>query len=716
MGDRSDPQIPMRIEMATSEIDGSRTLAWADPEQVIACVAQSQPRDAFERFVAPRLADLSRDRKTPAEQERTVGGGPPERVSILISRLQQAHSRLYRENQTGDVRRIVRPAIALVEESTIYFVKGCPCWIFLLREGTASPLWMGGETTSDALLAPALGESDRLRLAVSSIEVEPLDVLVLLACDSTEPPDRHAVSQVFDQVQDLKRACDGLVNLFTDAPSGAAAIAMRFVPIGAGSETGGRSSAFDDFVEDLRDIGGGDSSGTSLQLPQWLRDVGQPEPRPQVIESSPMQPMRAGPRPIEPAPLDPDTVDPKAVDLGPGEMAPSAGEPVDSRPTDRKPATPEEKRRPAPRGETRVRRTWVIATAGVLVMVATLVGVPRGMRALRAGSGSQAGGSIRIDPSPRATAIYVDGVDQGTGSPAVLEGIIPGPHTVKLDLGPFGSVEEKVRVLGGQTTNLTAAATGAVEVSVVDPRPGATAWVAGGKHLSIPCRLDTLAVGWREIFYEDDQLPLWERQVPVRAGETMRICINNAFSRDRGLLRVESWSYRPGDGLRSMSDDSVYVDGRLAGLTPLEKEVRPGLHGVRVSGSAGRLWTEVVDLAPGSSRVVAPHFGMGDWARFTHKEPGRVVLRGPLLLTVRIDSPEGSAPRNPRLHLPGLNASLSDVPLSPVDPSVGTYVGIVDARWIPVEMPVAYYFTVQTDSGEILSSDLFHLTIVREDS
>ena len=128
----------------------------------------------------------------------------------------------------------------------------------------------------------------------------------------------------------------------------------------------------------------------------------------------------------------------------------------------------------------------------------------------------------------------------------------------------------------------------------------------------------------------------------------------------------------------------------------------------------GQVWHAVVDLTAGATRMVAPRFGMEDWPRVLHTEPGRVVLGKQLLLTATIETPNRSVPKNPRLHFPGLGNSLHDVPLTQIDADAGVFVGIVESREIPVGRPVAYYFTVQTDSGATLCSELFRLTVVSD--
>ncbi|MDM7917327.1 MAG: PEGA domain-containing protein [Candidatus Eisenbacteria bacterium] len=395
-----------------------------------------------------------------------------------------------------------------------------------------------------------------------------------------------------------------------------------------------------------------------------------------------------------------------------------------SGPTSVPPSVPPSGGPPAPpRAETprggspspwRPSRSWTIAFGIVVAVLAALVAVPRGMQALRPGSGGRAG-VVRIVSDPPARAIFLDGVDQGSSSPATLTGVSGGSHLVRLDLGWFGSLEMPVNVRKGQTVELRRVATGAIEIEVADPRPSGTVWLRGGAaRMAAPCRFDSVKVGWQEIFYEDDRVPLWQRQVLVRCGETTRVRIANAVASGRAHLRVESWSYREGEGIVSSDGDSVLIDRRLAGFTPWEADVDPGLHGVRVSGEQGRIWTQVVEMPAGASRVLSPRFGMEAWPVIDHQEPGKVLVRGPILLTASIAMPEGMPARDPRLHLPLLDAGVRDLPLSPVDPVAGTYVGIVDPRSVPLYRPVLYYFTVQGPSGDIACSELYTLTAVSE--
>ncbi len=759
---RSGPENhgPTRIELASSELEGGSTMAWVDPQQVLACVAQVDSRESFSRFLEPRLADIDSPASGPADDGTKA---LPARVSCLLERLRQTHARLFRENTAAPgSQRVIRPVLASVEEGAVYFLKAAPCWVFRVRNGTSELIRSGGDLSEGGAADAGFGQSARLHLAVSSVEVLPHDIVVLLVSSGGTSPDRLAVAGVFKANQDLKRACDGLVNLFSLASAGVGAVAMRFVPVGVRSGDAVRGI---DLVGDLeRELFDGittssaaarpedpmrsaqaapDSGGLGLEefvLPAFLEEAGNP-----FVSHPPEAPGAACPS-RSAAPAWAERKSAEAADRGPLAAGPSDSGSVEGparvEPFEAQPLAEEPEFAPSvaarfetgsdqllnqpsadrverslggmpPRGK-RVLTPWAAAFATVLATLLAVVGVPRGIQLLRGGAELAEGGVIRVDPVPPARAIFIDGVDQETGSPAILEGVAPGVRRVLLDLGAFGSMEVKVRVRTGETVDLHPRATGSLEISAIDARPRASVWLSGRQRMSLPCRVDSLPAGWQEVLYEDDRLPLWQRQVLVLAGETARLRINNAFATDQALLRVESWSYRQGEGLHAADGDTVFVDRRYFGVTPIEREVPPGLHGVCVVGREGSSWTEVLNLTAGSSRVVAPRFGLEPWPRIDHQEPGRILLRGAVPLTATFTSPDGAPPRNPRLHFPGLDATVRDLPLSPVDPEKGIYVGIVDPRWIPMNQAVEYYFTVQTTEGQTLCSELYRLTAVGE--
>ncbi|MFN8549439.1 MAG: hypothetical protein U0527_16075 [Candidatus Eisenbacteria bacterium] len=241
---------PVRIEVGTSEIEGGQCRAWADPTLAVAAVAMSYPEDAFTRILEPRLANL--DRIPGVEGMDDL----PPALRGLLSRLKETHVRLYQDNRSlRHEPSWIDLACAVAEEDRLYFVRTSPAWICLLRDGKAIPAERGLEDGSTA--RTGLGSSERLRLEVTSLAIEPGDTVVLLSSESTAPPDLRAMARLFAQSNDLKRVCDGIVNLQGLQAQGASAVAIRFVPIHG-------ASAREDALAGLLDWGG---SGDATSAP-----------------------------------------------------------------------------------------------------------------------------------------------------------------------------------------------------------------------------------------------------------------------------------------------------------------------------------------------------------------------------------------------------------------------------------------------------------------
>lgn len=731
---------PMRIELATSELEGGGYLSWADPQQVLACVVAGHPPDTFGRFIEPRLADLDR---AGASGKGVESPHLPARVSTLLDSIRQVHVRLHLENRSAPREiRTAHMSVALVEENRVFFVKGTPCWIFIVRSDGAA---LAFPSEPSATNIPALGESERLPLSVTSVEVQPHDVVVFLVAEGSQIPDRVAIAQAFQQTPDLKRACDGLVGLLSLASKGVGVVAMRFVPIGAAAEP---SASGHGVIEDLeRELAQrfGAASRAPARLDRAAPDATiSPPPRrgevalPTFLESLDSHPVvdgaAKGTEPSVPdevsAPL-PSFLEEAGrrppVKL-PAELArmaeaaaaapavPTRAESPPSLPGGGTAGTvaaavPAYKELPPP-ARRKTMTAWLVSLGIVLALLIGVIAIPRGVRLWRGGAAPSGNCSLRVEPTPAARGIYIDGIDMRTGSPALLQGMTAGRHTVRMDLGAFGMIEQTVRLKQGETLDLRPQAVGVLEVSAAEAREEARAWVKGRAPQAVPCRFDSLPVGPHDLFYEDGKVPLFRRQVTIRAGETLRVRVPNAIPSGRAMLRIESWRMEEGRGLVESAGDSLFIDGVYRAGAPWEGLVDPGLHGVRVVGPDGLQWTEVIDLASGCCQVVAPRFGLESWPQIEHQEPGRVVARGPLLFTVTIRTPDADAAVNPRLHLPGLDAAVRDLPLSAVDGEEGVFVGIVHPGHLPRGRPLHYFFTVQTEQGSVWSSDLYQLILV----
>jgi hypothetical protein len=326
------------------------------------------------------------------------------------------------------------------------------------------------------------------------------------------------------------------------------------------------------------------------------------------------------------------------------------------------------------------------------------------------GKGSEGGttGTLEVNSTPAARQVLVDGEPVAQATPARLDAIRCGNRTVGLDFGPCGVWETRVRVRWGKTTTLAPTLTGSISVKGAAGSGGGLVWTAERGKVSVPTVLDSVPIGWVKLFYEDARTPMWDRRVLVKPGQRSEVVIPNDPAPGQGLLEVESLVEAGAKGLVSSPDDTVWVDGGQAGRTPFHASLMPGLHSVRVTGPKGISTTEILELMDGSSRVLPLALSHPGPRGLRHLAPGRVWLRGPVLLSCEID-PEFGPLLRPTLHMPGLPPGSREIPLSPVEGQDGVYLAMIGPELLRGAESQAYYFTASAPDGEILSSELYHI-------
>lgn len=735
-----EPAGPVRIELATSELDGGRYRAWADPGRVLTVVAVSTPEDTFSKMVEPRLRELE-----PTDDSEADPAGAPPALHGLLGKLREAHARLWRENRSlMREARAVAVSCALAEEDRVYFVKGAPAWICLLRNGQAHPV--GGPPDEEKAAGAVLGRSERLGLEVTSLAVHPGDTVVVFACESDLPPDLRAVENLFRRTPDLKRACDGLVNLLGLQARGACAVALRFVPVAAGLG-GPRPNPLDDLLDawDPVVIEGVNVGEAALSAPpvtappaieSWPNVAGSQanaspasESRPDLAGSQANAPVTSAARPPVSTggePADPDF--PELDELfappnrhgagGPG----LAGTVNTPEPIEEEPALAGVGLRAGQHDVPRPRlgRTAWMALATVLVLaLVTLVALPRSAgragratgwmeQAWRGNKGMKGTGVLLVAPDPAARAVLVDGRPVAGETPARIDSIPAGRRRVTLDLGPCGTWEDDVTVRAGESLRVAPRLFGSVSILASDAAAGGRAWIQGRQKVPVPAVFDSLPCGWNRILYEDDRIPMWDRMVLVKPGKATRLLVPNDYRGGQGGVRVEALRMRGREGLVDSEGDTVRVDGRVAGETPLDVSLAPGLHSVRVGPEDSSAYAEVLEVKAGGVRSVLARLGEAELPALRHVAPGRVLVRGPILLTVTVSGTAADW-STPTLHLPNLAPGLREVPMLPVEGGEGVFVGVVDPEAVPLGRELQYYFTMNGPEGQTAWSDVFRL-------
>ncbi|MBU1700106.1 MAG: hypothetical protein KJ970_05225 [Candidatus Eisenbacteria bacterium] len=721
-------EAPLRIEMATSEIDGGSGASWADPDRVLGVVSGSEPMEAFERYLLPDL--LAMEPATP-EDAPTL----PASARALLSAFESTHRRLYKSNrslpngsQTAG-HQSIQVLGAAIDGRQLHILNCGNAWAYVIRNSQAHLLELAqeeGEKDSseeaEKGLPPALGRHGSMRLKVLTLDLEPFDQVVLLA-GCSPAPDLRAVTNAFHKTRDLKRGCDGLVNLMGLNGSSGAAVAFRLVPVNTEAVSPARHEAGEEVFGELKAEVESMSMAIGQQEAFWPPKKFLAEEEREAIETK------------------------------------TAAEAAADKTPPPEPATNKPKREAWQPSYTRG-RSWRVPIAiwAVILLLVSLIGIVTlykpGWKEVRDRieillktdeKNQQPAGEISNPPLPTAEPEAdlrmksedssqqdlladlvpeplhpaVDKIDKPAKSQAVSDPQVPAPIKQALNSSPpLGSTPMVsppiIEPAKPQAPPGPPAGYGIVQFV---PREGAVkakVWTEGNEdRRKAPCDLQ-LEAGWRRIFYEDEDVVLWSHRVLVREGETASVHMEAPQSSEKAFLRLESFHREIGTGFVPEEGDSIFYDSRYLAKTPWEGEVDPGWHSVRIASREGQEAIEVFSVAAGQSRYFVPRLGLQRLPGFRHKAPGRILLQGPILLSVTIEAPEGESVRDMRLYLIPEGAEPSAVALAPIDASRGLYVAALEPGEFQVGQLVRYYFACRTLGGTPAVSEIFTLTPVND--
>jgi hypothetical protein len=633
-------ELPLRIEMATSEIEGSGAVAWADPDRILGVVAEGEPPGAFERFLLPHL--LSPE-GLPEEEAPTL----PEPARILLAAAKETHRRLYRENRSvlKDPHRI-RFLGATVEGRQLHLMGCGGGWAFVIRGGRAHPLSLGEEGAETPL-----GGERELRLGVLTLDLEPDDQVVLLMGGRGDAPDLRAVANAFGRTQDLKRGCDGLVNLMGLQESAAAAVALRLRRVTVPATPAPGSLAGEEVLKDLM------AEATTMAV-----SVPAPEPADATTES-PRDPGPMAPRP------EPGRTRDGSISAAPGLRS----------------------WRPSfERG-----RRWSVPLAVwvVVLLLLSLVGLvalsPDGWERVReAWQGWwSASPEERVDPGAGEAG---EAVQTGT------RGAFLSLDSVRVTALAPGQGVLHVEPPPGETRGEVWVDTGATRYAVP-----CDITLEGGWH-RLYYEGPSVALWSKRVLVPEGGTTHVSVASPPSPGK--------AYVRVEAFLSpVGGQGWQPAEG------DSVFLDRRFVGFTPWEGEVDPGWHSLRVAWKEGPDPTEVFTARPGQRHFFSPRLGLLPEVAFQHVPPGRVLLQDPVLLSVVIRCPETELIRRPQVVLlDSRGGEPREVGLALVDPLRHLFVGAVPARYFQPGVRSRYYFRAETEGGTPLVSEIFELETVSD--
>ena len=184
-------------------------------------------------------------------------------------------------------------------------------------------------------------------------------------------------------------------------------------------------------------------------------------------------------------------------------------------------------------------------------------------------------GGLVIQTDPPGANVSVDGRRAGV-SPYGGKGLTPGKHKVRVDKEGYETWEGEVTVIAEKDVEVPVALKlKGGELLVQSEPPGAKAYLTGKEIGDTPIKVSGITPGVYELRVIKGGYAPHEAQVKIVGGRSETVRVSLSKSVGSLLLRTEP------------AGANVYIDGKLAGVSPLRsEELTPGIHRVQVSKEA----------------------------------------------------------------------------------------------------------------------------------
>ncbi len=221
-------------------------------------------------------------------------------------------------------------------------------------------------------------------------------------------------------------------------------------------------------------------------------------------------------------------------------------------------------------------------------------------------------GVLSISSNPIGADVYIDGVPKGV-TPLEIE-VEPGRHILRLELEGYKPIEKEIEISAGESSKLNFELKALPGVLVIDSEPsGAKVYIDGMLKDETPTEFE-VEPGRHVLRLELEGYEPVEREIEISAGDSLELSFKLKVL--LGILTIDS----------EPSGAKVYIDDVLKGKTPLEIEVEPGRHILRLELEGYKPIEKEISISAGDSLELS--FGLEREVGVIHIIAFSIVLSG----------------------------------------------------------------------------------------
>ena len=262
-----------------------------------------------------------------------------------------------------------------------------------------------------------------------------------------------------------------------------------------------------------------------------------------------------------------------------------------------------------PKASRHASRRHVLRLAGVIgaIFVITIFGAALYRNFQNNKEASKKYGLLLVDSRPSEAAVFLDDKDLELQTPAKIDSIVPGEHTIAVRKNGYQPYAQNIQITEGDTVSVSASlirevsnvATGSI---VVHSTPSGAQVIVDGvdTKLKTPCTLENLSAGRHSIKVAKAGYQTAQFARVVKTGQTT----NLSATLSKTQPRVSSQSTRKSYFKVNVDPwAKIYIDGKYIETTPIARalEISSGNHSVKLENPNFQTWQRRINFKPGET-------------------------------------------------------------------------------------------------------------------
>ena len=210
-------------------------------------------------------------------------------------------------------------------------------------------------------------------------------------------------------------------------------------------------------------------------------------------------------------------------------------------------------------------------------------------------------GNVTVSSYPDKASIYIDGKYTGKITTATISNLLVGNHKLMLKKKGYRNAYLDINIVKNYTKRVSLTlykekqSNISASIYISSSPEGAIVYVDGNVHGVTPLTVYNLSPGKHKISLSKYGMETTPQYVTLYSNKLSSVKLTLKKSVQNAFVTVKS----------TPSGALVYIDGKVAGLTPVYGyKLSPGVHGIKVQKAGYETWTDSLILSSGESKDI----------------------------------------------------------------------------------------------------------------